>query len=117
MRNFLSTYSLISLLLLMMHLVDIVDLYWVLEGVYWPEILTVNIPLHESTGDRHGLLPTERCGQGETIRLLLLGEDVKMARRSSLVVLEGVTDAHIVQNHLSSFFDFLLAQLSDAFLL
>ena len=63
-----------------MLLVDIIDLDWVLKGVYRPEILTVHVLLNECAGDRHGLLSAEGCGQGETVWLLLLSEDIKVSR-------------------------------------
>ena len=102
-----------------MHLVDVVDLDWVLEGVYWPIILTVQVLLDESTSDRHGLLPAEGCGQGETVWLLLLSEDIKVSRRPLLLI--RVTNVHIVQDHLTSFFVLflllLLALINLAFLI
>ena len=111
----LNTY-LVSSTLLLVHLVFLVDLNWVLKGVHRLIILTTHFSFNKSCGDRHGLLPAEGCGQGETVWLLLLSENIKVSRWSFL--LEGVANVHIVQDHHTSFFVlFLYALVNLAFLI
>ena len=66
----LNTY-LVSSTLLLVHLVFLVDLDWVLKGVHRLIILTTHFSFDKSCGNRHGLLPAERCCQCEVIRQLL----------------------------------------------
>ena len=91
-KSLVNTHSL-SLLLFLVHLVDFVDLDWVLVDVHWPIILTVLVPLDDSSGDGHGLLPAEGCCQGEAVRQMLLVA-LRAARRFRLLV--RVVDGHVV---------------------